>query len=163
MTINTQSDPGRRKIRFESLDDILADVERLAEAERNGKLERVGNWTFGQSLGHMATWVGYTYDGIPLKIPFLLRLLLRPMKRRMLRTKMRPGLRIPGTTEGTLGTELLSTEEGLSRFKAAIERLRREPPTKPHMFFGQMTHDEWISLQLRHAECHLATLRIKGT
>ena len=161
MAINTRTIEGRRTLAFTSIDQIVADVDQLAEAERQGKLKLLGNWTFGQTLGHMAAWVGYAYDGIPIKVPLLVRWFMKPMKRRMLYKALRSGLRIPGTKDGTVGTEVLSSEEGLKRFRAACERLKTEPPTRPHMFFGQMTHNEWISLQLRHAECHLSHMRIE--
>jgi hypothetical protein len=37
-----------------------------------------------------------------------------------------------------------------------LERLRREPPTGPHVIFGRLPHEDWIKLQLRHAELHLS-------
>ena len=44
-------------------------MEQLAAAEREGRLRSVGNWTLGQTLGHLAAWADYSYDGVPLKVP----------------------------------------------------------------------------------------------
>jgi hypothetical protein len=42
----------RRKLRFASIDDALIEAERLVAAEREGRLDCVGNWKLGQALGH---------------------------------------------------------------------------------------------------------------
>jgi hypothetical protein len=162
MPIDTRHIPERRSLRFNTIDEILADIDRLADAERLGQLQSLGNWTLGQTLGHLSAWIGYVYDGIPIKIPWPIRLLLRPMKRRMLYKQMRPGLKIPGVPGGTLGTEVIPTEEGVRRCREGLERLKREAPAKPHMFFGKMTHAEWTALQLRHAEVHLSLFKVGG-
>ncbi len=69
---------------------------------------------------------------------------------------MGAGARIPKVPNGTLGTELMSTEEGLSSFRANFQRIAAECPTRPNVIFGPLTHDEWINLHLRHAELHLS-------
>src|SRR5688500_12779807 len=51
----------RRSPRFDSIDQAVAEMERLAEAERGGKLRRVGDWTLGQALGALATWEGFWF------------------------------------------------------------------------------------------------------
>ena len=119
----------------------------------------MGNWTLGQTLGHLASWADYSYDGVPLKVPFFVKLIMRPMKRRFLRGPMPAGRNIPKVPGGTLATEPLSTEEGLARIRRSFSRLRDEPPTRPHLLFGPLTHEQWIQLHLRHAELHLSFLR----
>src|SRR5438105_1697591 len=70
--VNTGKVAGRRPLRFESIDQVMAEVDRLVEAERAGRLGRLGNWTLGQTLGHLATWTEYAYTGAPLKAPFFI-------------------------------------------------------------------------------------------
>ena len=60
--------PARSTLRFESLDEVLAEAERLSVAERNGTLVRAGNWTLGQTLGHLATWCRFAFDGYPPEV-----------------------------------------------------------------------------------------------
>jgi hypothetical protein len=43
--VNTAKVAGPRLLRFESIDQALAEVERIVEAERAGRLKRLGNWT----------------------------------------------------------------------------------------------------------------------
>src|SRR5215475_3803919 len=102
--VDTGKVTGRRMLRFESIDQMTAEVDRLVEAERAGRLRRLGNWTLGQTLGHLATWAEYAYTGVPLKVPFFVRWVLRLRKRKFLYEPMRAGARIPGVEGGTLAT-----------------------------------------------------------
>jgi hypothetical protein len=145
-------------LRFESIDQAMAEVERLAEAERAGRLRRLGNWTLGQTLGHLAAWAEYAYTGAPLKVPFFVRWVLRLRKRKFLYGPMGSGVRIPGVEGGTLATDPVPLEEGRGRFRRAMERLKAEAPTAPSPVFGRLTHAESIALNLRHAELHLGFL-----
>jgi hypothetical protein len=160
--IDTRRVQTRRILRFESLEDVRRDVQRLAEADRAGRLERLGNWTLGQTLGHLSTWIGYSYERAPLNPPWVVRFIVKLRKKKMLNDKMPVGVKIPGVDGGTLGTEPISTEEGVSRYTAALDRLTRETPTAPSVIFGHLTHDEWIKLNLRHAELHLGFLKEKN-
>lgn len=159
IAVNVTPEAARRVLHFHDIDDVMADVEVLAAAEQDGKLRRAGNWTFGQTLGHMATWADYAYDGTPLKPPLLLRWALRPMKKRFLYKPMRAGGKIPGVKGGTLAIEPRSSDEGLGHFTRSFARLKNDPPARPHMIFGPLTHDEWISMHLRHSELHLSFFR----
>src|SRR5438105_6277877 len=100
--VDTGKVAGRRMLRFESIDRVMAEVDRLVEAERAGRLRQLGNWTLGQTLGHLATWAEYGYTGAPLKTPFLIKWILRLRKRKFLDEPMRAGVRIPGVEGGTL-------------------------------------------------------------
>ena len=158
--IKTAKVDGRRTLHFGSIDDALADVAALEGSARAGTARCLGNWTIGQILGHLAAWVEYSFDGVPMKKPpFILRLALRPIKRRFLYKPMSPGSNVPGVSGGTLGFEPLDLEAGLTRFHSAFSRLGRESPALPHLIFGPLTHDEWINQHLRHAELHLSFIR----
>jgi len=153
--VNTAKVANRRLLHFESIDQMLQEVDRLVAAERAGRLLQLGNWTLGQALGHLATWSEFSYTGVPLKPPFFIRWILRFQKNSFLYKPMRAGVRIPGIDGGTLGTEPVALDDGLARFKSICQRLKNEAPTVPSPVFGQMTHDESIALSLRHAELHL--------
>jgi hypothetical protein len=142
-------------LRFESIDQALAEVDRLVEAERAGRLKCVGNWTLGQALGHLAAWVEYSYTGAPLKVPFFIKWILRLQKRKFLYEPMRTGARIPGIPGGTLATEPMPLDEAEEKYRRALERLKSDAPTALNPIFGVLRHDEWTALHLRHAEGHL--------
>ena len=146
----------RRSLNFDTLDQALTDINRLAAAEVAGTLTTTGEWTFGQALNHIATWVDYSYDGVPLRLPLPLRLMLPLIKKRVLHSPMRPGSRLPGTINGTLATDVVPSAAGLDHVRRAFARLHDEPATQPHPAFGTMTYAEWTALHLRHAELHLS-------
>jgi hypothetical protein len=146
---------GRRMLRFASIEQALVEVDHLVEAERAGRLKRLGNWTLGQTLGHLAAWAEYGYTGSPLKVPFFIKWFLRLRKRKFLYGPMRAGVKIPGVAGGTLATEPMSLDEALVRWRRVMGRLKTEAPTAPNNIFGPLTHDESIALNLRHAELHL--------
>jgi Protein of unknown function (DUF1569) len=159
--INTKRVRDRRKVRFETFDEAIADAEMLAAAERNGTLRALGNWTLGQAIGHIAYWADAPFDGYPKTppLPWLLRVLLPLLKNGFLNKKLPAGARIPGTPDGTFGVDVLPTDEALGRLQSAFDRLAKQKPTRLNPVFGEMTHAEWIKLNLRHAELHLSFLK----
>lgn len=159
MMLRVAMSPARRKLRFDSINAALADAEHLADADRSGRLKKCGTWTLGQALGHLATWANFANDGYPESIahpPWMVRVIARLLRRRILYGAMMPGMRIGRLPNGTLGLEVLPTDEALSRYRAALERLRTTAPTIDNPVFGPLTHEQWIQLNLRHAELHLS-------
>lgn len=146
-----------RTLRFRTLADLEREVDRLVSLERSGRLVSTGNWSLGQTLGHLATWVDFYYTGFPMpKASLLMRLMAPLFKRRFLNSPMPRGIRVLKTAEGTLGTEALPTEQGLVKFKGALGRLKAgDVPRHPSPVFGPLTLDEVTRLTLRHAELHL--------
>lgn len=159
MAVDTRTAP-RRTLHFDSIADMRADLDRIERAHAAGTLRATGNWSPGQVLGHLATWIGFAYDGPPPEsIPALpVRLLLRLTKRRWLGRTLPAGFRIPRVEGGTFGIEPLAFDEGMRGLRAGLKRLESEPPPPHHPLFGRMTHEDWIQLHLRHAELHLGFL-----
>ena len=148
----------RRKLRFDTIDAALAEAQRLADAERAGRLRSCGNWTLGQAIGHLATWANFAFDGYPdaVRAPLPVRLILRMMRNRILNHGMMAGVKVGRVPGGTLGLDVLPADEAISRYRAAMERLRATAPTIDNPAFGRLTHEQWIQLNLRHAELHLS-------
>ncbi len=161
MPINTKQ-VKRREVRYESLDDALADMHRLAAIERDGKLEVLGNWSLGQAIGHVATWAEFAYMPCPLpRPPLFVRVMMPLLKNRFLNKGLPAGVSIPRVEGGTLGTEPIPTSAAIEKFATVADRLKREAPTQPSPAFGRMTQAECIKLQLRHAELHLGFFQKK--
>jgi len=161
--VNTAKVADHRTLRFETIDDLLAEIDRIVEAERAGPrgLRRTGNWSTGQIFGHLASWINYAYEGFPAGAtpPRFVKVIVRLTKKRWLTKPMPRGFKIPRVAEGTFGTEEMTTEEGARRLREALERLKRREPAKFHSpAFGPATDDERIAGNLRHAELHLGFL-----
>jgi hypothetical protein len=146
----------RREVSYASLDAVLVDARRLVAAEGAGTLRPTGNWTLGQALGHVATWMDYAFDGYPARPPWFIRLLAPMLKKRVLYGPAIPGIRMPGVKAGTYAVDVYSTAEGLTRLERAVQRLEAQAPTTPSPLFGMMTHEEWKQQHRRHAELHLS-------
>ncbi|MBX9736745.1 MAG: DUF1569 domain-containing protein [Phycisphaerales bacterium] len=157
--VDTRKVKGRRVLKFATIDEMIRDAEQLGAAEAAGTLKRLGNWTLGQTINHMATWAYYAHDGVPAAghPPWFVRLPARWFfKRYFLSRTMMPGLRPLRSPEGTLAVEVMQTPEALAKLKAGTARLVATAPTKPNPLLGPLTHQEWIALHLRHAELHLS-------
>jgi hypothetical protein len=160
MAIDTKKAP-RRKLRFKSVAELDAELDKIERADREGRLKATGNWTPGQILGHIATWLEFGWCGYPpeLKPPAIIRWILKRKKPKYLRDGMPVGVRIPGLKDGTLGLEPMTTQAGLARLRQALEPLRRgEAQPHPSPAFGALAADECVQINLRHAELHLSFL-----
>ena len=149
----------RRLLRFNSIDDISAEMDRIVAADRAGRLRRAGNWTAGQVFGHLSAWIDYGYEGYPMQTPWLVKVIAKVLKNQILYKPMRPGMRVGRVVGGTYGTEMMSTDDGARRYRASLERLKRGEVLKfPSPAFGPLTNDEVVALNLRHAELHIGFL-----
>jgi hypothetical protein len=154
--INTTKVEGRRTLRFESLDEIAAEVERLAAA---GEPRALGNWSSGQVLQHLARAMNSSIDGFPNFVPWIVRVFLRVfMKRYFLTKPMAPGFALPPKGADLLPTATTTWDDGLRSLRAAIARQRTESPGKPHPGLGPLTREEWEQFHCRHCELHLGFL-----
>jgi hypothetical protein len=160
--INTRAVSGRRIVtHLRSLDDVIADAQRLARAEQTRSLRQLGNWSLGQACNHLSVWIEFSYDGVPQPHPpFLVRLLARPFKSAFLNGNLPAGIRMRGVPGGTHGCEPMSTEEGISRLITSAARLDREAPTLPNVVFGPLTHAQWRALHINHAKLHLSFFEV---
>lgn len=150
----------RRQLHFASIPDLLAELERVEAADKEGTLATTGNWSPGQILAHLAAWIDYGWDGFPVKPPpFFIKWILVWMGRRILRRGMSPGTRIPGVKAGTYGQDDVSVSEGLKRLRRSLSRLQAGEQAKfDSPAFGPLSHQDRILLNLRHAELHLSYL-----
>ncbi|MGE4198514.1 MAG: DUF1569 domain-containing protein [Phycisphaerales bacterium] len=149
-----------RVLRFGTGSDVIREAQRIAAADHAGALRRSGNWTAGQVFGHLATWIEFALDGYPPNVqpPAPLKFILKFMKGKFVRGPMPRGVRIPGFNDGTLGVEPMPTDAALDRLRRAWERLMSTAPTVPNPIFGLLFHDDWIKMNLRHAELHMGYL-----
>lgn len=156
MTVDTGKVAGRRELHFESVEEILAEAERLAAVP---KLISLGNWSLAQVILHIANTMQKSIDGFDTKAPWFIRLLGKLIRKRMLTKPMPSGFKLPPPAAKELvADEFAATQEALTALRSAIGRLGRESNREPHPALGRLSCEQWNQLHMRHAELHLSFL-----
>lgn len=154
--IDTTKVAGRRTLHFDSIDQIEAEVERLANAR---SVRVLGNWSSGQIYKHIALAMAIAVDGSPPIMPgFMVALLSWFFKKKFLTQPMKAGFQLPKKASHLLPPDPVETDEGLRFLRETIARFKDLNEYQPSPILGRMTREEWIQLQCRHAELHLSFL-----
>ncbi len=152
MAINTKKVQGRRPVRYESLEDLLAEAERFATAE----VRPLGNWSQGQIYEHLAISLNASIDGVGFSIPAPIRFIMSLLyKKKFLTNELPAGYK---STDKFVPSEDAKVQDALESLRAAIERQKQEPNRVPHPAFGKIGKDGWNDFHLRHAEMHMSFL-----
>jgi Protein of unknown function (DUF1569) len=154
MPVDTARVHGRRKLDYSSLEEVLADADRLSSAP----VRALGNWSAGQIFRHLATVYSGSIDGITMTMPWILRMMARLFKKKLINGPMLPGFKLPAEAAKVLAPEPTSAEEGLAELHAAVSRLEREPHRAKHPVFGDLSREEWNQIHLKHASLHMSFL-----
>jgi Protein of unknown function (DUF1569) len=155
MSVDTKKVENRRKLHFDTIEDIVEDVENLNQR----KVRALGNWSGGQILKHLSIVMNGSIDGAGgASFSWPLRMLGRLMKGRILNKGMSPGYQLKGSAANALVPPAVSWEEGLRIFRDAVRRQQTESKREPSPFLGPMTREQWNQLHCRHAELHLSFL-----
>lgn len=154
MSVKTATVAGRRQLKFNSLDDILADAERCASEN----YRPLGNWSAAQIFEHLARVMNGTIDGLPFTVPWIVRMVLKLFKRRFINGPMSPGFTLPTKAKSIVPEPIETTDQALNHLRQAIARLKQTDQRAPSPAFGVMTLEESDRLQMTHAEMHLSFL-----
>src|SRR5947209_1013126 len=142
--------PGRRTLRYSSLDEVMPDVERLLEGHTT-----VGHWSLAQICRHLATVMRRVVD-LPASTPHDPSLWVGEEKKRQVFASGLLPEGLPGPP-AVLPAETHGEREEAEGLRAAIAHYRASPgPAIPHRFFGPLTKAEWDRLQLIHLAHHLS-------
>src|SRR5579862_327398 len=90
----------RRRLHFDTIDQAIAEGQRVTALAREGKIEYAGNWDAGQILNHLAVWAEFAYGGNPTKVPFFIRWMGPMLLRRFLKKGLPAGHSIPKVPGG---------------------------------------------------------------
>jgi hypothetical protein len=149
--VNTKKVVGRRDVRYESYDDLLADAQRLAR----GPVRQLGNWSPGKAFKHLAQSLDSSIDGAGFALPAPMRVVFTLlMKNKFLNKQLPAGFK---TTPEFTPPET-STEEGLELLRSAVARQKQQSQRALHPAFGRISREEWDKFNLRHAELHMSFL-----
>lgn len=140
----------RRKLRFDSIDEILPDVRRLEAGHRT-----VGQWSLARICRHLADTFDGSIDGFDLSVHRFKR---RSLSRWMWRYTLRYGIPANYTVNANLTPpDDAALGDSILRLERAIERYRaHEGPLRPHPLFDRLSRDEWARMHCIHAAHHLS-------
>ena len=154
--------PGRRKVKFASLSEVMADVEQLLAGHA-----AVGRWSLGQTLNHLALTIRMSMEGYPIKFPWIVRRLLGPFGRRLSfgLGRLPEGFRAPEAYIPSPGLDTAIQAENLrmaiERFGAFTGRLDEHP------LLGHLSPSQWQQFHRLHCAHHLSfvspAIRRKGS
>jgi uncharacterized protein DUF1569 len=154
--IDTGKVTGRRVLHFDTIDDINADVDRLAKGR---EIRTLGNMSAGQIFKHLSTTMEKSIDGYSSQLPAPLRVVLRLLfKNSFLNKPMSAGFKLPKGAQVELVPGATGLDEGLEGIRRAIKRLQTESHRAPSPVLGPLTRDEWNLMHCRHSELHLSFL-----
>jgi hypothetical protein len=137
----------RRTLDFGSLDEVLAEVDRLLAGHRT-----VGRWTLGQILYHLATAIRVTCRGRPVPEA---RPVSDEVRERFFRLRRFPeGLEAPHPrlvppVDADARTEAEALRQAIARWAAA------PGPFSAHPLLGPMNKVEWTQFHCIHCAHHL--------
>lgn len=141
--------PGRRRLAFETYDDLLAEIDRLAPAHRT-----LGRWSLAQICDHLAGIHDYSLGG--MEAEFQKGRLFRATAGRIaLAILLRYGF-IP-EQQGNLGPRTaVEFQDARRRLQQSLERIAAQPMPAVHPIFGHLTQQQWKRFHLHHAAHHLS-------
>ena len=139
----------RRELRFHNLDEVLADVERLA----SGEVRTTGNHTFGQILNHLALSQDVSTGRVhPPPPPFFMKLMMPLMKRMVINS-----VKLPAKGEAFFWPEEdFDVPAAVEYFKESVDFYKANGPLEKHPFFGKLSKADCDELNCRHAALHLS-------
>ena len=157
-SVKTGTVKTRRRLRFESIDQAIAEAERLAAADLAGTAQCMGNWKVGQILNHTGAWAELAFGGNPIRMPWFVRLFGPAMLRRFLKNGLPAGHNIPRVPGGTIATEMVPTPQGLARFRAGYTRLNARSPRRASSLLWRdepraMDRTEFTACRTAHVVC----------
>lgn len=150
----------RRDLAFTSTAELAAELDRLERADAEGGVRVTGNWTLGQQADHLARFWRASLDGFPegFKPPAPVRWAVQLLfKKRAVRGAVPPsGMKLPKAASFLLPADGVTTDQGFAALRDCISRtdagdafIERSP------LFGDLTHDEWLTINLSHCALHL--------
>ena len=147
--------PERRELKFNSLDEVVAEVERLAASE----VRTTGNHSFPEIVRHLAL----THDMVTGKVqgpapPWYMKLMIGLMKSQLLKEKpLSPGFNLPPAAEAFFWpTSEVSLQDAVAHLKASVANYKANGPLPKHPIFGKVSAEKNLSMNCRHAAMHLS-------
>lgn len=156
----------RRSLKFDSFEEIVADLDKIESAMDAGTLATSGNWTAGQNFEHTGKFLGYALDGFPSMAPLPVRWMAQLMfKNKAIRTDepIPAGFKLPKAASYLVPSDDVGDREGLALLRTNVQRvIGGEKMNHPSPIFGKLTHENWVRIQCKHMALHLSFLHPEG-
>lgn len=140
----------RRELSFNSLDEVMTEVDRLLLGHQT-----VGNWSLGQICNHLTDAITGTMDGFPMKAPWIVRKTIGPFlcQRIIKKGKFPNGIKVPEHLAPKPGLDARAEAEAL---RAAIRLFASHPgPMADHPLGGPINRKDWDRFHCIHCAHHL--------
>ena len=147
--------PERRELEFSSLEDAVAEIERLA----GGKVRTTGKHSFGQIINHLAVSLDQSTGKVQAPPPpWYMKVMLFFFKSFVLNDKpLKAGIKLPSASEDFFWPDQeFDVQQALTYFKEAVDRYKTNGPLEKHPVFGKVTLEQNLSLNCRHCALHLS-------
>lgn len=163
--MNSSRTAPHRTLALHSLADLQAELDHLASLLADNNLSHSATWTPGQNFEHVGIFIKSALDGFEASMPaplrFLARIFIKP--RALGPDPMPRGIKLPNSARSLLPRDNISDAEGLAFLQHQLRRLHAgERMTHPSPLFGPLTHDQWLTIQLKHAALHLGFLHARS-
>ena len=159
---------GKRKI-FSESEDIMADkrilnfssysdIKKEIESLHKGGYKQGGKWNLGQICRHLSYYYKGALDGFSSKMPWIIQVTIGKMVKKSLlkQTSYRQGMQ---TDPKSVYNQEPDEKAAVQEILGLLDRLEKNAsPLHPSGFFGEMTNDEWKTMNLGHAAHHLGFL-----
>jgi hypothetical protein len=155
----------RRTVHLSTIDDLAAEVERLAAAAASGRVQSLGHWSTAQALWHVGRMIEFSFDGFPFRylrgLKWLTLVLRAIAWRWLIRMALRPGFTNPPYAVALEPDPAVTLEAAAELIRRQIARIQKgEQMTQACSIEGPYTHEQWIYIHLRHAELHFSFLEV---
>jgi len=153
--MNKPKTGSRRVLKFQTLGDLLADVQKLQASDAIA----ISEWTPGQIVGHVTAVIEASVEGFTFSVPFPLRVVGKLIKNRSLTKGLPSGLKVPAKAQDAFIPPVdLTFDTAVKRLAETIEKAKQRKMTQVSPIFGKLSHEQWVQLHCRHAELHFGFL-----
>tara|TARA_R110002072_G_scaffold13481_1_gene56651 strand:+ start:81830 stop:82294 length:465 start_codon:yes stop_codon:yes gene_type:complete len=148
------SERNRRDLSLDTLDDVVAEIERLAA----GEVKTMGKHSFPQIVRHLALSNSMMTGRIPApQPPLIMKLLLPFIRSSILKGPVKPGVKLPANAEAVFWSdEEISLQDAIQMLKESVAHYKEHGPLPVHPIFGKASREQLDRLTCSHAAMHLS-------
>lgn len=146
------TNPEHRSLVFSSLDEAVAEAERLASVN----VRTTGKHSFGQILEHLARTHDMATGKVEAPRPSLFVRMMMPFMKSMIIKDVKPGFNLPSKAEAFFWPDQdFEVSQALAHLKESVENYKTNGPLEKHPVFGRLSREKNLELNCKHCAMHL--------